>query len=757
MAGSVAIMAVIWLCIQSLGFLGTGNSLGAYTLKTTFQNEVPVHPSSPGYDQRQDRMVTEEFKAIYVPKIDENALNSSIMYGNMLVKLMSRLEINIASAGIGLLKNSPSHSQYLYSYPSQDALEKAVDAIVAVKASSFLIQHHCRRYGMNYSECARFISTNKFEGTPLSAACELNKDFNCNPISKYRSIDGSCNNLENPKLGSALTAYRRLLFPNYIDGIQEPRHERRGIHALPNPRLVCTTMSSATEQPDASRTLVVMQWSEFILHDLAYTPVRKMVANGLPISCCQADGNWLSPRYIHPDCAPIHVPDHDPIYSKEFVRCMSYVRSLPVLRTDCSFGPVEQMNQVSHFLDGSTVYGSTMEKSRELRTFEGGQLRVEVRNNREYLPTANTEPASLCLSSRCYTAGDDRVNAGVQLAVMHTIWHREHNRIAKELARLNPSWYDELLYQEARRIVIAEIQHITFNEWLPILLGKNYCKLGVSTGIGHNHEYNSDEDPAVSNEAATAALQFLKSLKQSSLHMLDETGTVNQTLRLKDNFYKPQTIESEDFFDGIIRGLTTQSSQKMDINVVSDMTHGLFKTNGNLGLDAVSLDIQRGRDHGLPGYNYYRKYCGLPVAKNFADFLDYIPSEMLKKLRSLYNSPDDVDLVIGGMAERSVDDGILGPTFNCLISEQFSRTRRTDRFFYASAKMVYPFTPDQLANIQNVTLARVFCDNGDKISQMQRNVFLKPELGNELNSCNDFEAIPSVDLFAWAEKAKAYR
>ena len=63
----------------------------------------------------------------------------------------------------------------------------------------------------------------------------------------------------------------------------------------------------------------------------------------MPISCCQDDGNWLTPRYIHPDCAAIHVPDHDPIYSKESVRCMSYVRSLPVLRTDCSLGPVEQV------------------------------------------------------------------------------------------------------------------------------------------------------------------------------------------------------------------------------------------------------------------------------------------------------------------------------------------------------------------------------------------------------------------------------
>lgn len=153
------------------------------------------------------------------------------------------------------------------------------------------------------------------------------------------------------------------------------------------------------------------------------------------------------------------------------------------------------------------------------------------------------------------------------------------------------------------------------------------------------------------------------------------------------------------------------------------MTHELYKTNGNLGLDVMSFDIQRGRDHGLPGYNSYRKYCGLPMAKTFEDFLDYIPSDVshlpiqkdkklspklilsntffstmqtVKKLKSLYHAPEDVDLLIGGMAERSAEDGILGPTFRCIISEQFARTKRTDRFFYDSINQPHPFSPGMI-------------------------------------------------------------
>lgn len=762
MAGSVATLTILWISLQTMGFLGNYHSIGAYKLPMSLQNYLASYTgilsglpmSNYPYEVVVD---TSHYQNRRFPHIDEAVLNNSISFAQSLVNRMSTLERNIVNAGVELQADTPAEKQFLDSYPSEDAFERGLDAIVAMKASSYLLHQSCRRFGLEKNDCARFISTLSLHGTPLSTACSSTQ-IDCDTENKYRSIDGTCNNVGNPTWGSAMTAYNRILFPQYFDGIQEPRHMGQAKKPLPGARSVSVALSTPNDQSDVSRTLMVMQWGQFVANDISYTPVRKMVSSGKPISCCRSDGNTLSPRHIHPDCSAITVPDQDPVYGKHYVRCINYVRSLPVLRPECTFGPVEQMNQASHFLDGSMIYGSTIKKSRELRAFEGGRLRVHEDSDHQYLPIGSSEIGSTCTKG-CYDSGDNRVNAHPQLAVIHTVWLREHNRIADKLAELNPNWSDETLFQEARRIVIAEIQHITYKEWLPILVGNSYARsAGLSFGKSHSRNYNSMDDPAVSNEVATAALRFLTSLMQEKLSLTDNTRRINSTLSLVEYFYKPSIIESDQVFDGFLRGMVTQTSQKMDMNIISDVTNKLYaEGQDSLGLDVISLDIQRGRDHALPGYNQYRKYCGLQFAKNFDDFLDYIPFEMLKKLRKIYSSPHDVDLIIGGMLERPMEDGLLGPTFSCLLFEQFARTRRTDRYFYDSAFQPQPFTSEQLAEIRNATLARVFCDNGNNITHMQRNVFLKPQAGNELKSCTDFEAIPSVDLFAWAERAKAYR
>ena len=92
---------------------------------------------------------------------------------------------------------------------------------------------------------------------------------------------------------------------------------------------------------------------------------------------------------------------------------------------------------------------------------------------------------------------------------MHTLWFREHNRLATRLSELNRRWSEEKVFQEARRILTAEWQHIIYNEWLPILLGDNYMRRFnlYPTTEGYFLNYDDSIDPRINNEFSTAAFR----------------------------------------------------------------------------------------------------------------------------------------------------------------------------------------------------------------------------------------------------------
>lgn len=181
----------------------------------------------------------------------------------------------------------------------------------------------------------------------------------------------------------------------------------------------------------------------------------------------------LPPELTHYSCMPIEIPADDYFYSHFKQRCMNFVRSVLAPKHDCTLGYSEQMNKVTHFLDGSMIYGSTPDQTHDLRSFQGGMLKVFHDFGRELLPLTKNPDACLTMDrgSACFHSGDTRTNQMISLAVLHTVFMREHNRIARILHHINPNWPDELLFLEARRIVTAELQIITYKEYLPALLG----------------------------------------------------------------------------------------------------------------------------------------------------------------------------------------------------------------------------------------------------------------------------------------------
>jgi hypothetical protein len=119
----------------------------------------------------------------------------------------------------------------------------------------------------------------------------------------------------------------------------------------------------------------------------------------------------------------------------------------------------------------------------------------------------------MCGNLPCFEAGEDRTSENIALISIQTLFLRDHNRVASQLAIVNPTWSDETLYQEARRIVIAELQHITFNEYLPVLDYKLFNSLKpYRSGSGYYRGYDSTINTALYNEFAAAAFRFGHSL-----------------------------------------------------------------------------------------------------------------------------------------------------------------------------------------------------------------------------------------------------
>ena len=359
------------------------------------------------------------------------------------------------------------------------------------------------------------------------------------------------------------------------------------------------------------------------------------------------------------------------------------------------------MNTITAFLDGSMIYGSDAATATSLRAFQGGEMKTSAGN---LLPTD---------SAGNYLAGDTRVNENPELTSLQTLFVREHNRIAAKIARDNPSWSDEQIYQAARARVIAEVQAITYNEWLPALLGPN--------GLQSYRGYNANVNPSIANEFATAGFRFGHSIVGSDIEFLDDNGNeIADEISLAEAFFNPSVVK-EYGIDPILKYLASDPSQELDTKVVDELRNFLFGPPGAGGLDLASLNIQRGRDHGLADYNSTRAAYGLPKVTSFAQITSDVSLQV--KLRSLYGNVNNIDLWVGALAENHTPGGSVGPLLKAIIVDQFSRLRDGDRFWYQRT-----FSGADLATLDHTSLADVISRNSTD-HNIQPNVFVfKPQI-----------------------------
>ncbi|KAG7309805.1 hypothetical protein JYU34_004307 [Plutella xylostella] len=684
--------------------------------------------------------------------ITPDIVSESLKCGRELAKASKRRGAQLIRNGVNLAGCSPALLHFFSTKLPADVKSVAEKSHEILTATKIMQMRLC-----GDAEC----TPNTFLSFLEHQVIRLNDISYCKPYSitckksaKFRTIDGSCNNLKHPAWGRSIAPFTRIAKPKYADGIFAMPVARSG-RALPNARVLSTRLFQDAQMNSRVLSHLNTQWGQFVTHDMVFQVMESTDEGG--INCCAGNGNdMLPPEWENDKCIPIRIPDNDAFYSYQGVKCMNFVRSVTAPREDCSLGHAEQMNTVTSFLDGSPIYGSDPKLAKKLRAKSGGRLRTESRPKctKGFLPMVE-DKSSVCVlrnsSDPCYLAGDGRINQTPTLAMLHTLMLREHNRVADILASLNPQWSDERLYQEAKKIVVAEIQHITYQEYLPLNFGENYFRYyRISPVSLYNRDYSDDVNPGIINAFGAAAFRYLHTMVPASIATCPSGYQAVYQHRLSDHYMNPILLEqSPESFDDIVRGILAHSSGESDPYVTGEVTNFLFKCSSAWGLDLIAMDIQRGRDHGLASYNDYREICGLTRARTFQDLAREIPQDRINALQQLYECVDDIDLFVGGSMERDVDGSILGHTFQCIVAEQFYRTRVGDRFFYDNGEMAHSFTPDQLKEIKKASMARLICDNTDGVQFIQRKAFEVESAYNPKCRCDDYSAIPYVDLTPW--------
>ena len=566
-------------------------------------------------------------------------------------------------------------------------------------------------------------------------------------INRFRTINGVCNNRLNPTQGAAGTEFRRLIQSQYEDGISVPlgryqaqslpEEEEEGEKELrqsdktgpflppkPSARFISKTIVRDRIEDELPFTHILMQWGQFLDHDLDLGPELEEECEGCEFTEV---------------CEPIFVPKDDQTFgvdTRQNGECLPFRRSIVACPTDTpgSFAPREQINDLTSYIDGSMIYGSSVETADAVREFKKGLLRVKTVIGEDFLPV-DTEGLVACPNRMdCFLCGDIRCNEQVSLTTMHTLWVREHNRIAKALASLNPFWSDERLYQETRKIVGAFVQKITYIDYLPKILGPSFDQL-----IGDFRRYDRTVDASVPNSFATAAYRYGHSLIRPFFERLDTEykDIALGPLPLVEAFFNPSVLQESGGIGPILRGLVAVNSRRVDEFLNKVLTTQLFKTNISAGMDLASLNIQRSRDHGLPGFKTWQNFCQrifniTSDAENQLTFLRFI---------QLYGNMQNVELWVGGLAEDRLPGSLLGATFACIFGLTFRNVRDGDRFYYERPVV---FTRPQRRQIQRTTLSSVICDN-TKTETIQPDAFLSNQTRI---SCQN---IPSIDLSPWEE------
>lgn len=525
--------------------------------------------------------------------------------------------------------------------------------------------------------------------------------------SNVRSIDGTCNNVNNPLWGSSGQFF---LEPEGWEtwNIQTPNIRNISNYVFSDGQTkrdqnYTLQDRKAVFNPDPrNRNQFMVAFAQFLSHDLGLNPT-----------------NFDRTNAFHNYKVQILDPT-DPLFQPELPTNKTGILSLDSSGQVQPNGQFLSFNNNTAFLDLSTVYGSYPAVNALLRSGVNGRLKTD--------PTGMNLPfdTTVGVPSECggfrpgvSAAGDLRADENVVITTVHTLFMREHNRLANNFQSANPSWTDEQVYQAARTQNIAQYQNIVFYEFLPLLLGPVVRRLGEYRG------YDNRVNPGMDDHFSGAAFRLPHDMVALPVLVLDQNcnGYVppsSPALQEQNNciplFFRAVGLEA------CLRGALNQHAEAVDHHFANGL-RSVFLQATTVGgnLDIESSNIFRGREHQLRNFNYLKEYY---TGRSYYDDHRCTPGATVDPiacwnlhtsnatlaviLQSIYGKLDRMDAYVGLATEDMSEPSYFQPVATEIIMEQFGRTRDGDRFWFENRDL---YSRSWIHDMKQVTIADIITRN----------------------------------------------
>ena len=499
------------------------------------------------------------------------------------------------------------------------------------------------------------------------------------PRSLVRATDGTGNDLSDPNMGAAGARFGRNVPPD----------ETYPTDVLtPNPRLVSQELLTRDQfQPATSLNVMAASWLQFEVHDW-FSHGTNDPNDPWQVELI-ADDPW---------------PDH-PMQIQRTTRDTS--------TTDG--GPPTYSNTETHWWDASQVYGSTPELQHLIRTHLGGKVLLTPDGLVPFDPSTMRDLAGV------------NGNWWIGLAMLHTLFMREHNSICEALASSYPAWSDDELFEHARLVNAALMAKIHTVEWTPSLLGDPIMQTGMRVNwwglmgerfarrfgrISTSEEISGIPGSKANHHGAPYAMteEFVAVYRMHPLIPDDfsfRAAADNHSIEDRD-FSQVAGVHTRELLGAVsmpdlFYSFGTSHPGAIVLHNYPKFLQRFEKPDGTL-IDLASTDILRSRERGVPRYNEFRRKFHLKPADTFDAFSD--DPAVVAKLRSIYRYPEEVDLMIGLYAEKPPAGFAFSDTAFRVFILMASRRLKSDRFFtYDYRPEVY--TKEGLAWITDNTMKTV--------------------------------------------------